>query len=1581
MVRNLSAAVNATSEFEQVKYHPDFDSTGGSSPHFRDDAAVATSSAGQAKRFQSVVIRMSRGAAADDIAEETRELHVFERKGEEDGAGKGADEGADDGTREDTDQSTRTSSVGDDTTAGREQEQVREAIRDQFFRSVASSTASPTSEHRQSLSPRSTGDRSPQRRPGRKNPPEQQSPTIRTRQRRHNSLSPGRGRVRQGEPISRSERQHSSHSPRRVSKKKRSSPRADSGKGFTNLEGDKAVDARDASPRRRAKKSSKKIVLSESDLVRRKRDVEDTATDEAIEFTKERYTRRKSREKEKEVLVAGKTRQVSRESQISPKQKPKRPNNDSEDDSIASLQDSIDTSSDNESSTGGLTASKERLRSKRRLQQKVALVNSKRTAQGSTRKSGPLDPMSFLDTAVADAASNFVAKIVGQINFPHSFFPTGPQTRDPPIDPAYDLLRWDYDKPLGGDKVSPTTMTEDITTTLFQLLSWDDKRSDTGMSSHQVERTPHAKVAPLKFQVPNTEGSSESHDSSTSSDLGDSTDSSTIEADDDTQENDRSREQRSGPMELENSKVVPTWKIATADPPQAIDPSEIAKVVKAAIESEMTNQKNSIRSDTVARNPRTSPKKKLFASRPIDVDVQYATTATSEKVANAAIESEMTNQENSINSKAVARNPKASPKKKPFTSRPLHVDVKYTSTTPSNDRREDKTANERRRGQAQDPDDRILVLDVSSDSDEYLQQQNESVPAYEVLTKIDDDGNSLTYSLEDTVNNRKFLIDGDKPMMEKSTMTVERSTLGTYPAKVDVSPFDDRVKHQGMSTEKPCTGAVESAGMPKKRAPVASLVARFEKELKLKVRTQLANPKPSGSSRHKGRNWLDNSPKSGNHELAVALSLSGDDSLLLSPENGEIEQGTEGECDSAPEISSMRHEKSTGAQVAATTSERTRQIGLITEAKEVNTTKLRVAPMIPENHRQELEAKIKEFQERRATNTFSSQRKPHQLQHSLASSMPATRKTTTKNHSSALAGASVVAPTKTFIAPDAPIMSKHVARGCVQTLSKQTNTQSSHAKGYVEALSKGGMGSDDSMPGNIVLTREQSRIIGRNGGYGRPRMDPLTDIVDDLSTFQIGHVVMGYDSFASYPNENLKPVDMDDLVSRIDSVVQRLIEKGKLPGTESSPTESSDLQTRTLRNNTAELLRNLSILRSRRPAAPDSAQTQRSSIPSMLDSGREPEPSNPISLSDGPPRSTTSLAPVEEIQEPRQPALEAIEPSIAAMRGDGNREPSPPMSNLARIRARRDDAAKRIKQQAQKLAGFGPAGTLPKSTPLSAFNRHDRLPQKTVAKQRHSPTPTKEMVVSTEAALSESRTPRNALVEQAPDELPKKKRKPMGPPRPEDASIRLPRQPEIISVEDYDLENKKSSPSPLFSSSAAERTDRPLASKSKSTTSLFATMPSGGRHSPQAVPPSASDIHMREWEKKELTQLPLILNPSRTDHCDSRDEHDPYSPRQLQELQRQQQQQQYRYRHSLGYLGDHQDDKGGNQRGELATVLDHDLYEEDDDDDDDETDTDDSNDEDSMDSETDSERLDRISGMIEELRVRRRSSKITSTRW
>jgi len=58
-------------------------------------------------------------------------------------------------------------------------------------------------------------------------------------------------------------------------------------------------------------------------------------------------------------------------------------------------------------------------------------------------------------------------------------------------------------------------------------------------------------------------------------------------------------------------------------------------------------------------------------------------------------------------------------------------------------------------------------------------------------------------------------------------------------------------------------------------------------------------------------------------------------------------------------------------------------------------------------------------------------------------------------------------------------------------------------------------------------------------------------------------------------------VDVDDLVSRIDSVVHRLVRSGKLEIT-AEPDQNRGLHERTLQRNTIELLRNLSILRARR---------------------------------------------------------------------------------------------------------------------------------------------------------------------------------------------------------------------------------------------------------------------------------------------------------------------------------------------------------------------------------------------------------------
>ena len=168
------------------------------------------------------------------------------------------------------------------------------------------------------------------------------------------------------------------------------------------------------------------------------------------------------------------------------------------------------------------------------------------------------------------------------------------------------------------------------------------------------------------------------------------------------------------------------------------------------------------------------------------------------------------------------------------------------------------------------------------------------------------------------------------------------------------------------------------------------------------------------------------------------------------------------------------------------------------------------------------------------------------------------------------------------------------------------------------------------------------------------------DASSQICQISVGHESLFSTSLASQDDSSL---NVDGIFSRIDSVVYRLIKSGKLDRNETAG-NGSDLHQRTLRNNTAELLQNLAIFRARRSHHPGE---------------RMPLPSEGCKRS-----RLSSTPPAPRNTQDRETART---PSPAPRTGCSFDSP-----NIAKLRARRDQAAMIIRQETQRLSGKTPSG-------------------------------------------------------------------------------------------------------------------------------------------------------------------------------------------------------------------------------------------------------------------------------------------------
>ncbi|KAG7350905.1 hypothetical protein IV203_010265 [Nitzschia inconspicua] len=392
--------------------------------------------------------------------------------------------------------------------------------------------------------------------------------------------------------------------------------------------------------------------------------------------------------------------------------------------------------------------------------------------------------------------------------------------------------------------------------------------------------------------------------------------------------------------------------------------------------------------------------------------------------------------------------------------------------------------------------------------------------------------------------------------------------------------------------------------------------------------------------------------------------------------------------------------------------------------------------------------------------------------------------------------------------------------------------------------------------------------------------------LETMSVPLVGHVSPGEKKTGSQQDLGPLPVDIDDMVSKIDRVVQRLLMTGKLPGAESSNV-ISDLEQQTLQNKTSELLRNLALLKRHRNSTTDEHTKEPSSMQSCTELVEAPFPS-----SLPPPKTAgSSLFNGERVIPINPPDLLRREP----------------LSNLARIRARRDEAAMRIREKTMKLSGFENPSKHTGPIPITNSRTLDNCHQwKTVRSGCDISSN-----IATDLTLVNERFDWRKNHSSATKLL-----KSRGPPRPEAVSGFF---AHLV---------KPTLQGPLVGANTQRSLNHSLSNNTNT------------------VPMSTSDMDMEEWERMELEKLPLLLSKtkseeqgearfSKTNYDSRKSPLDAKNPSTMRQAKRQ---------------------------GE-SMIEEYD--------DTDEEDTDDTDSSGTLGSESDSERLERIASMIQELRLRR----------
>ncbi|VEU34059.1 unnamed protein product [Pseudo-nitzschia multistriata] len=184
---------------------------------------------------------------------------------------------------------------------------------------------------------------------------------------------------------------------------------------------------------------------------------------------------------------------------------------------------------------------------------------------------------------------------------------------------------------------------------------------------------------------------------------------------------------------------------------------------------------------------------------------------------------------------------------------------------------------------------------------------------------------------------------------------------------------------------------------------------------------------------------------------------------------------------------------------------------------------------------------------------------------------------------------------------------------------------------------------------------------------------------------------------------------IDNLLSNIDCIVHRLIKEGKLPGNNINDEDNDPLQM-TLKNNTEELLRNISFLRAHRVerSAEKTLSSQTIPISSAMDN---------------------------RLSEKNRGNLSDTKGNKASI----NRIRRRSASNLAEIRAKRHETVMRINKQRQQLAMLKNARSSSKQPSSIEVAKNSSLPRPSVSNSRkRRPRPEDIMPVQTQISRSTS---------------------------------------------------------------------------------------------------------------------------------------------------------------------------------------------------------------------------------------------------
>ena len=455
----------------------------------------------------------------------------------------------------------------------------------------------------------------------------------------------------------------------------------------------------------------------------------------------------------------------------------------------------------------------------------------------------------------------------------------------------------------------------------------------------------------------------------------------------------------------------------------------------------------------------------------------------------------------------------------------------------------------------------------------------------------------------------------------------------------------------------------------------------------------------------------------------------------------------------------------------------------------------------------------------------------------------------------------------------------HISNELAQPTSGASSYDQEHNQSVKELVSKEDIVNDSEIRSDGYRRDYVERSVNKNS----PK--PETSYI---SPHRNGSVSTLEELLSSIVASDSKQTNIDDLILNIDDVVHCLIKEGKLPGSN----ETSDLQQMNLRNNTAELLRNLSVLRARRVAV---LKHNKNTNRQLLVAGRLDTPSPQIQKP-----STESIFHPEtkcldtSLAHTPSPSVLKIDQFATLMKGkDSDDSEHGPVSNLSKIRARHNEAAMRIRQQTQKLAllrnepsTFCPdrfdsksqSSRKPKMPlrPEYVYDRDDKLGiLLSHAGSHFDPKADSSLLtipVCTDDSNASSLLPMsnpckygdnsenlgvNYLIHKTPTKTIDKiisftSRMNAGSSTP------------IVPHKSIHSENHE------FYSATHDQ----LHQSTDTVSSSLGGIPRTNFMRPSV--PSISDIDMLEWEKIELKKLPLILNPSQTEQGDSKDEYEVY---------------------------------------------------------------------------------------------------------